>query len=156
MIETETFALNPRQYFRIIATNRLRKSWWLFAGILVLALLYLPRFFEDDLSKFFVLFSVFYPIYSFGHLWYFAHTKENKAIYKPRSFVIDDIKLASDSEDGLKSEIPFSSIVRVVERKAFWMLYIAKGQFIYLPKSAFRSEEDEAAFNVLLIEHVKP
>lgn len=57
--------------------------------------------------------------------------------------------------NGMKDEIPFDTLVDIKEQPEYWMLYIAKGQFIYVPKDAFRSEEDRSEFFGLIQPYFK-
>ncbi|WP_394341671.1 YcxB family protein [Pontibacter ramchanderi] len=54
--------------------------------------------------------------------------------------------MTSTSEANFQSEIPLQLIIKAVERKGYWLLYIAKSQFIYIPKTVFQTQEGLVAF----------
>ncbi|WP_394342101.1 YcxB family protein [Pontibacter virosus] len=58
--------------------------------------------------------------------------------------------MTSTSEGNFHSEIPLKLIIKTVERESYWLLYIAKSQFIYIPKKVFMSQEDQATFRMLV------
>jgi hypothetical protein len=58
-------------------------------------------------------------------------------------------KLTSTS-DGMYTELPYKHIQKVVETSDYLLLYIAKAQFYYIPKTAFPDSSDIESFKQLI------
>lgn len=149
-IETQTFKLQPNTYFKIMATNRLRRNWWMYLGYFAFALFFLKDFHQSDLTSFMVIFGFAYPPLLFGYLYYWAQSQRNQAFFMERKMVLDEDKITSIDQDGAHNEIFWKHVFRVVDRPQYWLLYIAKGQFIYLPKDIFHDETDQQTVSNLM------
>lgn len=154
-IQTIPFELSPITYYKIVAVNRLRRYWWLYLGCMLIATNHIWDFGKTDFDTFLVLFGFLYPPFLFFYLFIWTTSSKNKAIFSQRQLSMDENMIIAVDADGAKSEIPLSYVNRVVQRKAYWLLYIAKGQFIYIPRSAFSSDEDVSAFEEIISARVK-
>lgn len=150
-IETQSFKLTPNTFFKIIAATRLRRSWWMYLGYFAFALFFLKDFYQSQLTSYMVIFGFAYPPAVFGYLFYWAHSSKNKAFFLERKLTFDEDKIISTDEDGAHNEIFWKNVFAVVDRTQYWLLYIAKGQFIYLPKDAFQSDKDRQEIAEFLV-----
>ncbi|SIT93604.1 YcxB family protein [Pontibacter indicus] len=150
MIQTYTYALSPKTYFRIIAENRLRRFWWLYLLMIIFSLSSLDRFGDDNFITTYIIVSAVYLPCLFIYLYFWATSRKNQNLFLPHSFTVDEKMMTSTSAGNFQSEIPLQLIIKTVERKSYWLLYIAKSQFIYIPKAVFPTQEDLATFKRLM------
>ena len=150
MIKTVAFGFTPLEYFKIVATNRFRRSWWFYLLCLIVGSLSLDGFVEDKFSTFLVIFCFSYPFIIFIYLYFWTNSKKNVALFVRRQLEFNDEKIAATLEDGSKNEIALKYVFKIIERDNYWLLYISKGQFVYVPKSAFETIEEMQAFEQLL------
>jgi hypothetical protein len=141
-IYTKTYSITPIEYFIIVSTNRLRRFWWLYLLCIVSAVYAISHVDQNPLSILLVIFGLAYPPALFIYLYFWTTSKKNKAIFLDRKLIISDEKITALVEDNSKSEIQWKYIFRFVERRKYWLLYIAKGQFVYIPKEAFQTNDD--------------
>jgi hypothetical protein len=150
-IQTKKFALNPSQFFRILVLLHVRSRWWLHLGILVLALLSLSIRPFNALVLVVAAVCVFLVYVVPRHR--SAFSKENAAFYLTSQLTIDQDWLHESTDDGSRSDLPWTSIIRARMLSEFYLLYTAKNQFICLPSDAFASDEDRQQFESLLFSH---
>ncbi|PKV63109.1 hypothetical protein BD749_2948 [Pontibacter ramchanderi] len=146
MIQTYTYALSPNTYFRIIAENRLRRFWWLYLFMIIFCVSSLDRFGNDNFITIYILVSTIYLPGLFIYLYFWSKSQKNQNLFLPHALTMDEKIMTSTSEANFQSEIPLQLIIKAVERKGYWLLYIAKSQFIYIPKTVFQTQEGLVAF----------
>lgn len=56
-------------------------------------------------------------------------------------------------ENGTKVTILWTNFVKAVKKKNYYLLYLSKVQFHYLPFDAFWNEGDQKSFENILIEN---
>ncbi|SFZ94562.1 YcxB-like protein [Flaviramulus basaltis] len=149
MIHTKKYSLTKKDYTKIILLKRLKKSWWLYLFMFVLGILYLPKFGEDSFSTFFTIFSFSYPFVMFTYLYFWANSKDHQPIFSETHLSFDNENIYL-KRNGNESKITSNSIQKVISNTKYWMLYISKGQFIYIPKNIFYSNEDYNKFSALI------
>lgn len=66
-----------------------------------------------------------------------------------RQLTLEKEKL-SMTADGIYSELPYKHIQKIVETPDYLLLYIAKAQFVYIPKKAFADVADIKGFKKLI------
>ena len=151
MIQTSTYSLSSKTYFKILVENRLRRFWWLYLLMIIFSMASLDRFGEDSFITTYIIVSVLYLPGIIIYLYLWASSEKNRNLFIPHRLTIDENKITSTSEGNLHNELPLHFILNVVERKTYWLLYIAKSQFLYLPKAAFPTAEDQAEFRRLIM-----
>lgn len=145
MVNTKQYSLTQKEYTKIILKKKLRSSWWLYALMFVIAVFHFNKFGENHFSTFFVIFAFAYPLASFIYLYYWANSKDHQPIFSKTDLSFDNEYLYFKRNSN-ESKLSPKTIQRVISSSEFWMLYISKGQFIYVPKNIFHSEEDYKQF----------
>lgn len=146
MITTEKIQLTSLDLFKILLITYFKKKWWLFLLIWAMgASLFLDSR-NDSFADFFVVFAISYPIYFLIFYWRYANSKDNKIFLLERYYGISEDKIVGILDDGTESPIKLEHFIKVVELKKFYLLYISKSQFIYIPKDSFKSESDKEWF----------
>lgn len=63
----------------------------------------------------------------------------------------DDNFLIGKLSDGSEHKLNLENIIKTINRKEYYLIYISKHQFIYVPKYAFKSDEDRKTFEEKII-----
>jgi hypothetical protein len=97
-----------------------------------------------------IIFSCSYPVAVVLYLLYWVQSAKHDPIYQQRQMTFDDEKMTIKTDDGSYSEIMYSNIqkIRVFGEKR--LLYLSKSQWIYVTKSAFKSNLDYDKFIELI------
>jgi hypothetical protein len=150
MIQTSTYTFSPKTYFSILIENRLRRYWWLYLAMIAFSLASLSKFGDDTFITAYILACGVYLVGLIIYLILWASSEKNRNPYIPHSLTVDENKITSSSVGDVHNEIPLKFIKKAVERKTYWLLYVAKSHFLYIPKAAFPTSEDGAAFRKLI------
>ena len=155
MIQTNEYALTRRAYLKILVLLKLKSYWWLYEMLILLSLLLLPRFEKDPVATFIVAFNLFYIPGIFIYLYYYVTSKDNRNVYRPHQLTFTTEKIIAYSgqdtvfDTPTTNEVALNQIIRVREISHFWLLYLAKHQFVVIPKEVFKSSEDQEEFKRL-------
>lgn len=159
MIQTNEYALNPKEYLKILLRLQLRKSWWVYLLLIINAVVLAPRFGTDQFATFMFVLSILYIFFMFFYLVWFTKAKDNRNIYSSRQLNFGPEKIVAYSggttlfDTPTTSEVANSQVVRTAKVGNFWLLYLSRAQFIVVPRSIFKSAEDYEAFKKLF--HLK-
>ncbi|WP_215225359.1 YcxB family protein [Echinicola shivajiensis] len=152
MIKTKNFSLSEREFFEIIATNRLKKFWWLYLISFIIGLSNLNSFGGDKFSTALVIFGLTFPPFIFLHLFYWVKSSKNASLFNEMSMTFSEEMISLSMSNGNYSEVPWDQIMEIKKRRNYWLLYISSNQFLFLKKEAFDSIEDFEKFELLTIE----
>jgi hypothetical protein len=118
--------------------------------MIIFSIFSLDRFGDDSFITTYIIVSAIYIPGIIIYLYYWAASKNNRNLYIPHSLTVSDTCITSTSEGNVYNELPLHLIIKTVERKSYWLLYIARSQFIYIPKNVFSTAEDLAEFRKLI------
>lgn len=149
MIQTKEFSLSKKEYIKIVLLTRFKKSWWLYLLMILLGIFNLPKFGADNFSTFFVFFSFTYPILLSIYLYFWASSKDHEPIFLKTNLSFNNEFLFFERE-GNESKLVPNSIQKVLSKNEYWLLYISKGQFIYVPKHIFHNTDEYDSFSKLI------
>ena len=145
-ISTNKFNLEEKVYFKILVRTRLKQYWWLYL-LLVMLVFLMESIGGRSLSNYLVWFVISYPVFSFFYLYFWVVSKKNSARYKEQILEFDEDYIVQKIEGGTENKIPFSKIIQFTETRTFFLLYLAKEQFIYVSKDSFKSSADLYQFD---------
>ena len=146
MIKTKKFSLTNHDYFKIIITIYFKRRWWIISLMLFIGLLFLLKKDKDSLEYFLIFLGFIYPILILIQFWRFAISKENKIFLAERFFEISKDSLTGKLNDGSEDVIKKENFIRTLELKKYYLLYISKSQFIFIPKEVFMDQKDKDWF----------
>lgn len=154
MIETKEFQLTEKEYFDIIYFQKLKTD--IISGVLkilfILFLLYQYLILHDTILLWCILIPFIYEIlYGFYIYYGYVKNEENKNIYLKRKIIFDNenLYIFLDNAEKLR-EIDFKYLVKIADRPKYWLLYINKSNFHYIPKNIFDNIEHFLAFKDLI------
>ena len=149
MIKTKAIALEKQTYLRLLLSHRMKRVWYMypipFAGAL-LAYLLLD---ESSIPRFLLIFGVVYPLWQFIYLLMHINSNQAEHVMMKRHYEFDEDEIRSYISDGTESSFSIEGIREIKSNKHEWLMYLDKGAFIYIPKTAI-SEEDQDEFQRLL------
>lgn len=93
MITTKKVKLTPKDLFSILILRYIKKRWWLFIWIWVLALILGLDGINDSFDVFFIVFAIIYPILLLIQFWRYVTSKDNKILLLERYYEIDNEKI---------------------------------------------------------------
>ncbi|WP_165571347.1 YcxB family protein [Flavobacterium reichenbachii] len=130
----------------------LKRRGWLFAFMWMFSSVVLFTGKNDSLSVFIIVLGFIYPILTIYKYWNFANSNENKIIYNERQHEIFPDRIITNMGEISESTIAVQNFIKVLELKDLYLLYLSKGQTLFLPKRIFETTEDENWFrnNVFL------
>lgn len=152
MITTNKIQFTNTSYFKVLLQINTKKYAWLLILSWGLAA---TNIFKDELNEldlFYIIFSIVFPIYFILYYWRFANSKENKIFFQERFYTVDEDKIVGFLNDGTENTIKNEHLIKFLELKEFILIYISKNQFLYFPKNAFQTSEDEKYFRKTIVE----
>ena len=156
MIKTKRVKLTPRELFLILILQYLKKRWWLFAWILILAIIMLGLDgIGDSFKIFFILFTITCPILIVIQFWMHVVSKDNKIMFLERHYEIDNEKINGIIDQDTYSPVKLDYFIKVDFIRKTYLLYIAKNQFIYIPANSFESDADREWFDNEIVKKIK-
>lgn len=142
MIKTAKYIFPPFTYFKIVIKQNLKKSWWLYALCFLFAM---KQLFSDDRSEFSIFMIVFGIVYLpvvLIYYYFWATNKKNEPLFVERQLIFDNGKIVITAQNGITSELLVNHIQKTIENTEYFLLYISKSQFIYLPKKAITNDSE--------------
>lgn len=148
MIKTQTVSINPNAFFKHLLLERVRTRWYAFLfSPLAAVVLHFTKWDETgDIVHFLLVFSVLYPVWVVGYYYYYARSSQNVQALQLRHYELDGDLLRIFMEGENIGEIQVSKCPKAIERREAIALYQQNGQFIFIPKKAFGSNEDLERF----------
>jgi len=155
MIKTQSIKITANEFFRLIFSIYLKKRWWLVAWIWILIIILLFSghigFVEITLLALILLFQVII----IGQYWFYAHSKDNRLYLLGRYYEINSDQVVELMEDGTTSTIRTERFIKVMKTPRYYLLYVARNEYIYLPVSAFESLADLEWFKEEIVNKIK-
>ncbi|UUF15889.1 MULTISPECIES: YcxB family protein [Flavobacterium] len=146
MIKTKKFHFTKKEYLSFIIRILLKKRWWLYSIMLILAIAILFKDNKDSSDIFMIVFGFLFPLITIFQYWRFANSKENKIILSEREHEIFNDKIISRFDETTESTIAVTNFIKVLELNDLYILYLSKGQSVFFPKRIFETPEDENWF----------
>jgi hypothetical protein len=155
MIKTKKVKLTPKDLFLILILRYIKKRWWLFAWIWILAIILASDGINDSFDMFFIVFAIIYPILLVIQFWRYVTSKDNRLLLLERYYEIDNEKINGIIDQDTYSPIKLDHFIKVDLIRKTYLLYIAKAQFIYIPIDSFESDSDREWFENEIIKKIK-
>lgn len=155
MIKTQNIKITANEFFRLILSIYLKKRWWLVAWIWILIIILLFSghigLIEITLLTLILLFQAIIV----GQYWFYAHSKDNRLYLLARYYEIGLDQVVELMEDGTTSTIRNERFIKVMKTTRYYLLYVARNEYIYLPFSAFESLSDREWLEEEIVNKIK-
>jgi hypothetical protein len=145
MIKTNPFRLTPNMYFKIVIRRQFLRLWWIHTLVLLYVFYQAQVEHEHRSPVFLITFGLAYlpAVILFYYFW--ATSSAHNDHFAEREMTAEANRLLMHSGES-SSELPNASIKYVIETSDFFLLYIARSQFVYVPKNAFANRNDLETF----------
>lgn len=155
MIKTQEIKITANEFFRLILSIYLKKRWWLVAWIwFLIVILLLTR--QIGLVEIILLTLILiFQVVIIGQYWLYAHSKDNRIYLLSRYYEIDPDQVIEMMEDGTSSTIKTERFIKVLKTSTYYLLYVARNEYIYLPVCAFKSLSDREWFENEILNRIK-
>jgi hypothetical protein len=147
IIKTKKYQLAKNTYIKIALVNALKKQWWAFLIALgICAFTFVSYWFLALGILGAVLFVAFWAIQFAG----ITQVDQYKVLFDKYTYEIDGRQILIKMNDKQGMQMKWENIQTVDKTKEAYILYVSKGQFVYLPFKIFNSDNDINFFEALL------
>lgn len=152
MIRTKEVNINSIDFFKLLLFLRLKSFWYSFLIAPVAALVvHLTNWdTEGGVIEFLLVFSVIYILYPVVYYYIYASSEKNLAALQSRVYEAKDNFLNILVGGEMVGEIQLDKTKKVVESNTFLVIYQLNGQFLFIPKTAFVTQNELTDFKQLL------
>lgn len=98
---------------------------------------------------------VLFQLVIIAQYWFYAHSKDNRIYLLSRYYEIDTDRIIETMEDGTSSIIKNERFIKVMKTTSYYLLYVARNEYVYLPVSSFESLDDREWFEVEIVNKIK-
>lgn len=141
-IKTKEFEMTKWEYYKVLMIETLKRIWWLIVFIAIMTIL--------NRDSFAIVFTFVFVVFLMLYNYYFVNSRANKSFFSKRYFEVNDEFLSGYVKDGSEGKINLNNVVKVVKNKSYFLIYISKVTFYYIPLNAFYSSEDIDSLYALL------
>lgn len=154
MIKTQEIKITANEFFRLILSIYLKKRWWLLAWIWILIIILLFGGSIGLVEIILLAIILLFQVIIVAQYWIYAHSKDNRIYLLSRHYTIDTDQVVEMMEDGTTSTIRTERFIRVMKTARYYLLYVARNEYIYLPLSAFASTSDQEWFETEIVNKI--
>ncbi|KOS05846.1 hypothetical protein AM493_07190 [Flavobacterium akiainvivens] len=153
MVTTKQFSLTPNNLLKALLSIYLKKRWWLLVLVWIWAAIVSSPDVQGGTPL--IVIAVLYPVLIVYRIWRFANDKENAILYAARYYEMTESEITGYINDGSESRTILHTVIKYIELKHCYMLYVSKTQFIYIPKDCFGTLQDKLWFENKILASLK-
>jgi len=142
MTECKLFKQTKEEYLALVLKVQFKKRWWILLLIIILSVYNFTNREVEYVYMIWLIAPLLYVSIVYFQIRRFVYSKKNKIFFTERKLFFNDKIMRFHLDGGIIDEVPYNNIIEVKSKEKFWMLYISKGQFIYLPKNIFYTNDD--------------
>jgi hypothetical protein len=160
-VELHPFEIDRETYIAVMRTEMPRQYRRWLIGIAALLAVFVAKI-AWDASSFvgFAIASAPMLVYTAFWCWlawwwipvYLARSPKNRFQFCTYRITLSEGRLEVEQSNGASSLFPLDQIVGIRTQKAHLLLYVSLLTLLIIPRSAFKSREDEVAFEAALAE----
>jgi len=150
-IKTKKYQLESKTYITMAMKSIMVEFWW--AWLIPIAMIVAGVFIEGGLGWFFwiaIVLSILYVLFWLIQFAGLTQMEQSKFLFEPLSYQINSqqVMLMLNAKQGMPMK--WESIKSAKKTKNSFILYLSKVQFIHLPFTVFRSENDRKILETIL------
>jgi len=157
-ITTKTYVIDKNALFKLLVSHRYIKRWWISAVAFVCVTAVLYFFMNADTTTSVMTLGVVIILGTASTLlsiWRFVNGKGARIFYLSRHYVMDTEKISSFLEDGSTNTIMIKNFIKTDELGGYYLLYLTKGQYVFIPRTAFKTPEDQQWFETNIVGRIR-
>ena len=144
-MKTKKYKITPQEYFQIALLNIFSRNK---LPILLIFIILLVLVRQDSGALIQTVAFIFIGI----SVWLSAKSKKNNPIYQERYLELDDNFLLTYLYDGSADKYNINNVIDFIERKTYFLIYVSKDNFYYIPFTCFESDADRMEFKKIIKE----
>lgn len=153
-ITTHPYRLEQKRYFNLLVTLFFKTKWYMVVLMVSLLIFYIPKFSEDIFARFVVTLGLLYIPLSIFRIYRWVYAKNNVNYFIESVLTVDASFLYFRDIADNETKIPVASFVKMTQTEHEYLLYVSQNNFSYIPKSAFKTDEDRAYFEQVITENI--
>ncbi|MFC4632390.1 YcxB family protein [Dokdonia ponticola] len=153
-ITTHPYRLEQKRYFNLLVTLFFKTKWYMVVLMASLLIFYIPKFSENAFASFAVIFGLLYIPLSIFRIYRWVYAKNNASYFIESVLTVDTSFLYFKDIADNETKISVASFVKMSQTEHEYLLYVSQNNFSYIPKSAFKTDEDRAFFEQVITENI--
>ncbi|WP_299209829.1 YcxB family protein [uncultured Dokdonia sp.] len=153
-ITTHPYRLDKERYFNLLVKLYFKKKWYLIVLIAAIVIYNIPKFSEDTFARFFVIFGMLYIPLNIYRIYRWVYAKSNANYFIESTLTVDNSFLYFKDIAENETKISVATFVKMTQTEHEYLLYLSQNNFSYIPKSAFKTDEDRAYFELVIKENI--
>ena len=97
-----------------------------------------------------IILLIFLVLFIFS-IWRRLGAAANKTIFTAESYHFENGIITAKLENQQETKLPINRILNVDKENSYYLLFVNKSAFYYLPKHVFNNDEDFAQFEEMLM-----
>lgn len=152
-ITTHPYSLEQKRYFNLLVNLFFKKKWYMLVLIASLLIFYIPKFSENAFASFAVIFGLLYIPLSIFRIYRWVYAKNNATYFVESVLTVDTSFLYFKDIADNETKIAVTTFVKMSQTEHEYLLYVSQNNFSYIPKTAFKTDEDRAFFEQVITEN---
>ena len=153
-ITTYPYQLNKKRYFHLLVTLFFKRKWYLIAIIIGIIGYNIPKFSDNIFARFIIIFGILYIPLSLYRIYRWVYAKGNANYFIESTMSADASFLFFKDIADNETKISVASFVKMTQTKDEYLLYLSQNNFSYIPKAAFKTDEDRLFFEKLITQNI--
>lgn len=153
-ITTHPYSLDKKRYFNLLVKLFLKRKWYLIALITGIVIYSISTITENTFARFFVIFGIVYIPLHIYRIYRWVYAKNNANYFIESTLTVDNSFLYFKDIADNETKVSVATFVKMTQTEHEYLLYLSQNNFSYIPKSAFKTDEDRVYFEHVIKENI--
>lgn len=153
-ITTHPYRLEQKRYFNLLVTSFFKTKWYIVVLMASLLIFYIPKFSEDIFARFAVTLGLLYIPLSIFRIYRWVYSKNNAPYFIESVLTVDTSFLYFKDIADNETKVSVATFVKMSQTEHEYLLHVSQNNFSYIPKAAFKTDEDRAFFEQVITENI--
>ncbi len=153
-ITTHPYSLDKKRYFNLLVKLFFKRKWYISVLMATILILYIPKFSENSFTRFAVIFGIIYIPLNIYRIYRWVYAKNNANYFIESVLTVDNSFLYFKDIADNETKVSVATFVKMTQTEHEYLLYLSQNNFSYIPKSAFKTDEDRAYFEHVIKENI--
>ncbi|WP_299678660.1 YcxB family protein [uncultured Dokdonia sp.] len=153
-ITTHPYRLEKKRYFQLLVKLFFRRKWYLIVLIAAIIIFNISSVNENSFARFFVIFGVVYIPINIYRIYRWVYAKGNDNYFVESVLTVDGAVLYFKDIADNETKVNITTFIKMSQTAQEYLLYLSQNNFSYIPKSAFKTDEDRNYFETIINQHI--
>jgi len=153
-IATHPYSLDKKKYFNLLVKLFFKRKWYLIVLITAIIIYNISTISENSFARYFVIFGVLYIPIQIYRMYRWVHAKGNANYFIESVLTVDTSFLYFKDIGGNESKVSVATFVKMTQTEDEYLLYLSQNNFSYIPKNAFKTDEDRNFFEEAIKQNI--